>query len=277
LGVQDLMIPARPDGYGPAQGTSYPAWGGELTRYLFPRAIAQAKQANPQVKGAEAWGWLPPPLMAEGSKVQPDWLHGFLMDPYELRPAAVMRMPHFHMSSEDATRLVNYFTASVGAEFPYEFRSEQRMSYLTAKEADAPDRLQEAMRVVTNGNYCVKCHAVADFHPQGEPATLGPNLAEVTSRLRPDYIRKWVANPKRILPYTGMPVNIPYDPDKPHLGGISQDLIHGTSIQQLDGLVDLLLNFDLYTRRQTSIQSLVQPEAAPAADAGPDNTQELEE
>jgi len=257
-GVQDLLIPARPDGYGPAHGTAYPAKGGDLTRYLFPKVIAHAKQANPQAKGVEAWGWLPPSLMEEGAKVQPDWLHGFLMDPFAIRPAVVMRMPNFQMSSEDATKLTNYFAATAGAQFPYEFRRQQRLSYLTAKESHAPDRLQEAMRVVTNGNYCVKCHTVADFHPQGEQATLGPNLAGVTSRLRPDYVRKWIANPKRVLPYTGMPVNIPYDPDKPHLGGISQDLISGTSIQQLDGLVDLLMNFDLYTQRQTSIQSLVQ-------------------
>ena len=94
--------------------------------------------------------------------------------------------------------------------------------------------------------------------------------ADVAARLRPDYLRKWIANPKRILPYTGMPVNVPYDPDKPHLGGVSQDLIHGTSIQQLDGLADLLLNFNLYTRKQTSIQSLVKPAAEVAPDATED-------
>jgi cbb3-type cytochrome oxidase cytochrome c subunit len=196
--------------------------------------------------------------MEEGAKVQLDWLHSFLMDPIAIRPAAVMRMPNFHMSSDDATRLVNYFAATSSVEFPYEFKHQQRQSYL---DEQAPDLLEQAMRVITDGNYCVKCHAVADFVPQGELTTLGPNLADVAARLRPDYLRKWLANPKRILPYTGMPVNVPYNPDKPHLGGVSQDLIHGTSIQQLDGLVDLLLNFDLYTRKQTSIQSLVKPAA----------------
>jgi cbb3-type cytochrome oxidase cytochrome c subunit len=260
VGVRDLLIPARPDGYGPAQGTSYPAWGGDLASYLFPRVIAHARQANPRVKGAEAWGWLPSPLMAVGTKVRLEWLHGFLMDPFAIRPAAVMRMPNFHMSGEDATRLVNYFAASAGAEFPYEFRPEQRPGYRAIQEAHAPDRMREAMRVVTNGNYCVKCHSVADFSPQGERTMLGPDLAGVQSRLRPDYVRKWIANPRRVLPYTGMPVNLPYDPDMPHLGGVSQDLIRGTSIQQLDGLVDLLMNFNRYLQRQTSVQSLVQPD-----------------
>src|SRR5690606_26339989 len=115
---------------------------------------------------------------------------------------------------------------------------------------------------------CVKCHAVNDFAPQGDPNTFGPNLADVQSRLRPDFTRDWIANPARILPYTGMPVNIPYRPDDPHLGGVAQDLYHGTSIQQLNGLVDLLMNFDAYARRNTSVSSLVEQAAASAPPGG---------
>ncbi len=258
-GIQDLMIPANPEGYGPADGTAHPAWGGTLARYLYPRAIAKAKETNPQVKGSEAWSWLPPPLMDEGKKVQTDWLHDFLMDPTEIRPAVIMRMPNFHMSSEDAAKLVDYFAAISGAEYPYQYKTRQRASYLASLEADQPERLSDAIGIVVNNNYCVKCHAVGDFQPQGDPVTFGPNLAEVYRRLRPEYLREWVANPKRILPYTGMPVNIPFE------AGISQDLFHGTSVEQLDGLVDLLMNFDVYTKRQTSISSLVEATVAASA------------
>jgi hypothetical protein len=65
-----------------------------------------------------------------------------------------------------------------------------------------------------------------------------------------------------------MPVNIPYDANAPHLGGVSQDLFPGTSIQQLDGLVDLLMNFDEYAKRRTTIRNLVkQTPAAPGSAA----------
>jgi hypothetical protein len=84
--------------------------------------------------------------------------------------------------------------------------------------------------------------------------------------LRPDYVRHWVGNPQRILPYTGMPVNIPFDPKPPMFGGVSQDLFPGPSISQLDGVVDLLMNFDEYTRRQTSVKELVKQ---PAQEAQP--------
>jgi len=268
-GIDELLIPADRDKYGPANGDAHPAWGGDLARYLFPRVIARAKETNPQVNGREAWGWLPPPLMDEGLKVQTDWLHGFLMDPYAIRPATVMRMPNFHMSSAEAAKLVDYFAASSGAEFPYEYKPQQQANYLARLHQQREDPLGEAMNIVTNGNYCVKCHAVADFEPQGDPNTFGPNLADVYNRLRPEFTRDWIANPARILPYTGMPVNIPYRPDDPQfLGGVAQNLYHGTSVEQLTGVVDLLMNFDAYARGHTSVTPLVQQAAQAAAAAG---------
>ena len=158
-------------------------------------------------------------------------------------------MPNFHMSSDEAAKLVDYFAAASGAEFPYEYRPQQRASYLAQREpASARIRSAEAMNIVVNGTYCVKCHAVADFTPQGDPYTFGPNLADVYRRLRPTFTRDWIANPVRILPYTGMPKNIPYHPTDPAQDGVSEALFPGNSIEQLNGVVDLLMNFDAYAR-----------------------------
>ena len=109
------------------------------------------------------------------------------------------------------------------------------------------------MKIVTDGNYCVKCHAIGDYEVKGAIRTQGPRLDEVYRRLRPEFTRNWIASPARTLPYTGMPVNIPYAAEPPHFGGVDQALFPGTSVYQLDGLVDLLMNFDEYTRRQTSV------------------------
>jgi cytochrome c2 len=267
VGVQNLLIPAQPGSFGPTNGTAYPTSGGDLAKYLFPRVIAEEHKTNPAAKGSEAWGWLPPPLHNEGGKVQTDWLHDFLMDPTQIRPAVVLRMPNFSMSSAEASALVNYFAAKDGAEFPYEYNQRRRGDYLARLEQAHPELLNDAMKIITDGNYCVKCHSVGDFQPNGAIRTLGPSLSEVYRRLRPEYVRRWIGNPVRILPYTGMPVNIPYDPNAPTLGGVSQSLFPGTSIQQLDGLVDLLMNFDAYAERQTSVRSLVKE--PPAATANP--------
>lgn len=257
--------------------------GGFLARYLLPYVVALEKQVNPAAKGSEAWGWLPPPLMGEGNKVQTDWLHSFLLNPYPIRPATYLRMPRFNMSSAEATKLVNYFAAMDNAEFPYSFSSRRQPEHLQEAESSyeatlkgaqfegkARSRLDDAMRLVVNNNYCVKCHLVGDFVPTGGDRAKAPNLAMVYQRLRPGYLRNWIANPKSYLPYTSMPINVPYDPDAPNLGGVAQELYHGTSIEQIDGLVDLLMNYDEYAKQRNSVGSLVKqfggapPAAAPA-------------
>jgi cytochrome c551/c552 len=268
----------------------YPATGGVLARYLIPRVTQYEKQSNPNASGAEAWGWVPPPLIREGSKVQPNWLHDFLLDPYPIRPAVFLRMPRFNMTSGEATDLVNYFAARDSVKYPYEMTPTRQDSQLSLKEqeyrilagtADLKDpdrslRFDHAMKVVTNNNYCVKCHRIADFVPQGSQRAQAPNLAEVYRRLRPEYTRNWIANPKMILPYTSMPVNVPYDGAAPYHGGISQDLFRGNAEDQLEGLVDLLTNFDQYAKTNTSISSLVPPAAPPAAEAKPEEKKKEE-
>jgi hypothetical protein len=277
VGLENLQVAANAERNGPAKGISYPDVGGDLAKYLYPRVIADEKQRNPAAVATEAWGWLPPPLHHEGDKVQTDWLHDFLMDPFALRPAVVMRMPNFHMSTSEASKLVNYFAAKANAEFPYEYNERRRGSYLAQVEAVHPEVLDHGMNIFTDGNYCVKCHSLGDYQVKGAVKTLGPDLDETYRRLRPDYLRRWVANPQRILPYTGMPVNIPYNPAPPYFGGVNQSLFPGPSINQLDGVVDLLMNFDEYTRRKTSVKGLVKEvapttpqEAAPEASAPSD-------
>jgi cytochrome c551/c552 len=267
VGPQNLLIPASREGYGPANGRALPGWGGDLAKYLFAPAVAFEQQTNPQVKPFEAWGWLPPPLHDEGVKVQPDWLHAFLLDPTPIRPAVLLRMPNFNMTPAEATHLVNYFAAASQAEYPYEYNPRRRDSHLVSIETEHPSHLEDAMKIVTDGNYCVKCHSVGDFRPTGAVATFGPQLGEVYKRLRPEYVRRYIANPQRILPYTGMPVNIPYKPNEP---GISAQLYPGTATEQLDAVVDLLMNFDVYAKRRTSIKPLVsQPPPAQEGEAPP--------
>jgi hypothetical protein len=95
---------------------------------------------------------------------------------------------------------------------------------------------------------------------------MAPDLSVIYRRLRPDYLRRWLANPSQILPYTPMPVNVQYDADAPHLGGVAQQLYHGTSLEQLDGLVDLLMNYPHYAQSQADVTKLVEAAAGAASD-----------
>ena len=94
---------------------------------------------------------------------------------------------------------------------------------------------------------------------------MAPDLSEVNRRMRPDYVKRWIANPKQGLPYTPMPVNIKYNANDPHLGGVSQMLFRGTSLEQLQAVVDLLMNYPQYAKSRAPVSGLVQPPTAPVA------------
>ena len=256
-----------------------PADGGVLARYLLTHVTRREKDINTNAKGTESWAWVPPPLVGEGLKVQTGWLHDFLLDPYPIRPAVVLRMPRFNMSPGEATALVDYFAARDNVDYPYVYNQERDEELLAAREirymarledpaarageANEGVRLHDAMQIVISPDFCVKCHIVGDFEPQGADRGKAPDLARVFERLRPGYIRRWIAKPNGVLPYTGMPVNVPYKPeDLEFQGGVSQQLYHGTSVEQIDALVDLLMNYDKYAQRRASIRPLVEAAAA---------------
>jgi len=250
VGGPNLLVPAAAI----AAGRHYPARGGDLARLLFPVVIADEKQVNPNVKPEDAWGWLPPPLVGEGGKVQSAWLHKFLLNPHTIRPPAVLRMPKFNWSAAQAATMVDYFAAVDGAEYPYVYDPRLDEASVAQKEMARAGHLEGALRIVTNTNYCVKCHLVGDYTPPGSVKALAPQLERIHERLRPGYVHDWIANPKRFLPYTGMPVNIPFD--KP----VSQDLYAGTSEQQVDALTDLLMHFDLFAKRNLSLEAFLKAE-----------------
>jgi len=259
VGGQNLLVPDD----AVAAGRHYPAWGGDLARLLFPVVIADEKQVNPNVKPDDAWGWLPPPLVGEGKKVQSAWLHKFLLNPHPIRPPAVLRMPKFHFDSAKAAALVNYFAAVDGAEYPYVYDPRLDDASLAAAERAHPGHLDGALKIVTNNNYCVKCHLVGDYTPTGSVKALAPQLQRVHERLRPDYVHGWIANPKRFLPYTGMPVNIPFNQP------VSQDLYAGSSEQQVDALTDLLMHFDAFAKQNLSLEAFLRQQPAPAQPGQP--------
>ncbi|HEV3023138.1 MAG TPA: hypothetical protein VGX76_11755, partial [Pirellulales bacterium] len=241
-----------------------PPHGGEFARYVQPVALKLGKPS----KEAEAWGYVPPPLVREGTKVQTGWLHDFLLDPVSLRPKVALRMPKFNMSSAEAGKLVNYFAAVDGVDAPYEYQRSGGGEMLSADEAQ---RLDEALNLVTEAStYCVKCHLIGDYVPPKDAQ--GPNLARIYQRLRPEYLREWMAKPATKLPYTGMPNNFPRDhvPGEPALKDPNEKLrtklFPGTSEDALDGVVDLLLNYDAYMEQQKSIKAMVKQPPEPAAD-----------
>ena len=240
-----------------AQNGMKPAKGGAFANLLVTHLMRMDRKTVRDV-----WGFVPPPLVREGVKVQPAWVHQFLLNPIEIRPAVRLRMPRFNMSNQEATSLAAYFAAIDDMTYPSDFIRERDDVYLSEKEESHPNYLKDAWALLkfepkgegqASQKLCANCHRVAGKSPEGGKAEdKGPNLLLSTDRLRADWLRQWIATPKRVLPYTAMPNNFSAATEQ-----VFDPYFRGTSYEQLVGVRDAIMNYhriqqdELYEKNAT--------------------------
>jgi hypothetical protein len=152
----------------------------------------------------EAQEQLPPKLLTEGARVDPQWLLHFLTNPSlsdtdtnrnGIRPYLGVRMPTFSFSENELGKLVRFFQALSRQPFPY--IPDQRPP-LTAKETDMARSLFSSPAAP-----CLKCHATGD--PTHDKTATAPNFLQSKGRLKPDWVERWIIDPQAISPGTSMP------------------------------------------------------------------------
>jgi len=241
-----------------------PALGGRLARWLYPVVLARRRAVGSAGVEGEVWGSLPPPLVGEGAKVRREWLYDYLLAPRPIRPAVVMRMPHYDLTPRQARLLAEYFSALSHAAMPDAPRyaagtpPTAQLSRLPSESAEKQTRLERMRRamhlLIDQNTYCAKCHVIGDYRPPGgTDARLGPDLTAAGRRLRAEYLYRWLAHPQALLPYTPMPVNFP-----PEGAPLDASVMPGSTREQLDAVADLLLNYDWYVKQVLSIQRLIE-------------------
>jgi cytochrome c2 len=147
---------------------------------------------------------LPPKLLTEGARVDPEWLRKFLSNPSlsttdtnrnGVRPYLKVRMPTFSLSDNELRKLVRFFVALQQQPLPY---IPEQVPMLTAKENDMARSLFSSTAAP-----CLKCHATGDAtHDKNATA---PNFLLAKERLKPDWVERWIIDPQAISPGTAMP------------------------------------------------------------------------
>jgi cytochrome c551/c552 len=147
---------------------------------------------------------LPPKLLTEGARVDPEWLRRFLSNPAlsdtdtnrnGVRPYLAVRMPTFSFSDHELRVLVRFFQALSHQPMPY---VPERVPVLTARETDMARSLFSSRAAP-----CLKCHATGD--PAHDRTATAPNFLLARDRLKPDWVERWVLDPQAISPGTSMP------------------------------------------------------------------------
>jgi cytochrome c2 len=136
----------------------------------------------------------PPFLTGEGAKVQTEWLHAFLASPTMIRPKIRVRMPTFHFSEGELNTLIAGWNYESKQPFPF------ADAYNPADHAEQA----KAGQVLFDSLKCVACHmkSEADLSKEGINA---PNFANVSRRLKPEWINLWIKDPQKLAKGTNMP------------------------------------------------------------------------
>ena len=163
--------------------------------------------------------------------------------------------------------LANYFAARDRAEFPYQSIPEQNPSYLAERNKAHPDYLGAGWTMMTNkASPCLQCHAIGQFKPSGGAQVVnGPDLREVATRFRPEYPGAWIANPRRMLPFTAMPQNIAPRGDVQIL---VPKTFENKPIDMVRAIRDTLLNYVNAVELQLASSPSSNAGAAPGSAAG---------
>jgi Cytochrome c len=147
---------------------------------------------------------LPPKLLTEGARVNPDWLLRFLTNPAlnendtnrnGIRSYLQVRMPTFSFSENELGKLVRFFQALSRQPFPY---IPEQLQALTANETEMARSLFSSPAAP-----CLKCHATGD--PAHDRTATAPNFLQAKGRLKPDWVERWIIDPQAISPGTSMP------------------------------------------------------------------------
>jgi len=147
---------------------------------------------------------LPPKLLTEGARVDPEWLRRFLSNPSlsttdtnrnGVRPYLKVRMPTFSFSDHELRVLVRFFQALSQQPMPY---IPEQVPTLTTRETDMARSLFSSTAAP-----CLKCHATGDV-AHDEHAT-APNFLLAKERLKPDWVERWIIDPQAVSPGTSMP------------------------------------------------------------------------
>ncbi len=130
-----------------------------------------------------------PDLTFAGSRLQRDWLVGFLQRPDAIRPMNRARMPNLGLTEREAETLADWIV------------SDLRSPDVEAGEPDLESAFAFVGAAKVKTPYgCITCHTIGDHGGR-----VGPELTHVGSRLTTKWIFHWIKDPKRWIHDVRMP------------------------------------------------------------------------
>ena len=139
----------------------------------------------------------PPSLEHVADKTSREWIYAWLKDPQAY--AVTATMPNFKLSDPDARDVSAFLIANstpiAGDTAPG--------SKPVNKNEKAPDPAEGAS--LYGESFCASCHAVQNAAGNVVGGDIGPELTRVGNKVKPEWLRAWLRNPRVYDPGTAMP------------------------------------------------------------------------
>jgi len=137
----------------------------------------------------------PPSLSHIADKSTREWVYAWLKDPRAY--AVTSTMPNFKLSDPDA-RDISAFLISNSAPLAGDTAAATK-----DKDQKAPDPTAGAS--LYGESFCASCHAVQNAAGNVVGGDIGPELTRVGNKVKPEWLRAWLRNPRVYDPITAMP------------------------------------------------------------------------
>ncbi len=134
----------------------------------------------------------PPSLSHIADKTTREWIYAWLKDPQAYAVSATM--PNYKLSDPDARDLSAFLIAN---STPIVGDAE------AVTRGPAPDPTAGAS--LYGESFCASCHAVQNAAGNVVGGDLGPELTRIGNKVKPEWLRAWLRNPRVYDPQTPMP------------------------------------------------------------------------
>jgi mono/diheme cytochrome c family protein len=141
-------------------------------------------------------GTVGPSLDVSAKKLRFEWMKEWLKNPRafgKIYPFTAYRMPDLKLGDAEIESLLKYLAKLAGRTWP--------------EAPEPPAAIDDAKASEGTLFYvvkCAECHNLGSVIPTPEAKRQGPDLIEVSRRLRYDWIPEWVKNPQNVYPGTAM-------------------------------------------------------------------------
>jgi mono/diheme cytochrome c family protein len=137
----------------------------------------------------------PPPLTHIADKTTREWIYAWLKDPSSYSTSATM--PNFNLSDADASDISAFLIANSQPQ------PGDTVAASTGNHGPAPD--PSAGASLYGESFCASCHATQNAAGNLVGGDLGPELTNVGTKVKPEWLMAWMRDPQKYDPSTPMP------------------------------------------------------------------------